>query len=185
MMYPKNVILLVEEIENENKENRTLAITNAVEALRELPDFNDFFELLLRDAVGELIDRARHKAMEAIRKSEAYRRNMPKVVVGNSKVLQEISYQAFCDVRIDGTILSNIYGSRLTDLARSERNSASGYVERAFILEALAKIVPEDKKVGEVVGKQQELKIRKQGERIAQKIKNPRVEKGMSVLAGL
>lgn len=130
-------------------------IENAVNAaLREWQKSEErdaeWLDSLERLAVRELVYRFRHAMNVDIRKQRGDF-SKPANVTCATGAANRVAQYVLDNYSIDGRSLGSILGGELAAIAKSESERAKGHTFNAKLCERLAKIVPQDKEVREVV----------------------------------
>ena len=161
MELPEKFSDIIRKSEERFKDNIDKAVVDAEKKIRKLPEFDDFVQVLISEAIRSRIHDTRHYINRVIKEdvasgsqqegdSESYVVPKPKVVVGRNKSVNEVERTVY-DIRIANKCLGSIFGYELSNLAESESATARGYQIRAKLCLALVPLVPESKTVRQAI----------------------------------
>lgn len=148
--YPSDAVAIVTAIANDNSEDIPRAVELVKAALKKLPDYDGLVDSLITQAVREFIYDVRHKANVQMKRDSGRYGGEAKVVVGNSKDVQD-SYTSLYAYFIAGTTLGSLKGEQLLSIAESERSKAAGHTFNARLCEQLKPLVADDNMVKDCV----------------------------------
>jgi len=126
------------------------AVNDAERRIRKLPDFKSMINGLVRSAIQELVYDARHKMNTKIRQAMGSYGQPAKTITGASIAVGKASASLY-SYHIAGTLLGSVQGSDLAGIAENEAAKADGHGFNAKLAARLAKIVPDEKLVRNVV----------------------------------
>ena len=130
------------------------AIAKTINRVKRLKDYKSFMNVLVYNALTDLVYDTRHRSNVAIkRQAGEYGTGNKTDYVGTRSVQQ--ATKNYLNYYIAGRTLGNILGSEIEDLIDIEVSLSDGHDYNTRILEALKKIVPEDKRVKDVVSNKQ------------------------------
>jgi hypothetical protein len=150
MDYPESVLEAVHEAASEHGDDLEQAVECAVGKVRALPDFNGLVDQFVKTAVQELLYRDRHQTNVAIRRQGGQYGVAAKVSPAGSAAVRRV-FQSYFDYCVGGKQLGQVLGEELAGLAAGERERAAGHQFNARLLERLQAVVPEGKRVRDVV----------------------------------
>src|SRR5262245_33949839 len=125
MEYPDSILRAVEDAVKQHPDDVPQAINCAERSVRKTPDYPTVVDELIRDAVSQLVYRARH-AINVRLKNAAGAYNQKTKVNGASAAVQKVC-EDFYAYTIGQKTLGNLLGSELDGIARSESAIASGH----------------------------------------------------------
>lgn len=149
MNYPDKVLQITAKMAAEYGDDIPAAVAAAVRTVRGLPGYRSMVDTLVQQCIKELIYQARHNANVAARREEGYY-GQPGKVSGVTTTTEEVHRSLYC-YYIGGTMLGLVTGSELPVLAAKEELTASGHLFNARLCRKLATLVPDDKRVQDVV----------------------------------
>lgn len=158
MVYPESVIEAIKAAANEHKGDIPEAIAAACAAVRALPDFPAFRESLVDGAIQELVYQVRGASNHAMKVQAGVYGAPAKVLVGRSEELRKV-YDDLRDYRIGCQTLGLLFGRDLMPIAEMEGAKARGHEFNRRLVEELARIVPDEKRVRDVVSKRQMVEV--------------------------
>ncbi len=133
------------------------AMKHALESIRILPEFDDYLEELLQEAVLSLIYRARTTSNKYAKAGSRFKVGVDttpnKVRITESEAVMHAYDNLLDSLFIRGKSLGSLHGGELLAAAASQRAEAEGYNVNAELLEQLHPLVPANKTVREVFGK--------------------------------
>lgn len=144
--YPEEVLEIANKCAAAHPDSIQEATDEALEFIRGLPSYKTLVDTLVLSAVQHLIHDARHRNNTRI-----WRDGRPKVNVGSSRAVATVCEASYLDLTFGGKQLRSILGKELSALAANEEEMALGRTRNAKFLRLLARIVPDEKTVGEVV----------------------------------
>lgn len=165
MQYPESFLDIIETTVKEYPSDIDRATEEAEKKIRALPEFAGFVDALVRSAVRELVYDQRHIVNVRTKKQAGYYGGQTKLNRSANGVLA--AYESVYQYHIAGTVLGEILGEDLSDIAANERAIASGHTFNADLCEWLAGLVPEGKKVHQAIT---EKKLRKEFNRIYERV---------------
>lgn len=130
------------------------AVQCAERAVSKLPEWKDWIADLARAHLRELIHNVRHGDNVTMRR-DAGEFGGPAKVDMSTGAANRIANQSWFSYFIGGRTLGQILGKELKGLAKSEREKAEGCIFNAKLLEQLAGMVPEEKRVCDAVSETQ------------------------------
>jgi hypothetical protein len=153
MDFPKIVYEIVNEEAEKNKNDIQKAVESTMKRVRKLPEFPTLADLLFMRAMRELLENVLNKINHDIKKKSGCYGGPAKVVVGNSKIIRQLANEYY-DFRMGGRTLGDLYGYELDEIGNKEFSVVRGNLFRAKLCRYLRKknLVPEDKRVREVMG---------------------------------
>jgi hypothetical protein len=149
VQFPESVLEVVAEAARKYASDIPKAVEEAEFMVRKLPEFSGLVRLLVRGAVQDLVYEARHQDNVRMRRAAGDYGGPAKVDAAAPGVVG--AHESLYLYRIAGTTLGLIKGADLKGIAESERRVAEGHAFNAALCEALAALVPEDKRVEEAV----------------------------------
>jgi len=150
MKLTKGIMDVIRECATKHTEDVNMAVDCARRKLAKMPDYADFVEDLVLHAIRELVYDVRHRTNEDIKRAAGVYGQRHKVSGADSKTVQDIARAVF-EIRLDGTVLGNILGSRLPAVAQSQREQGYGHLAVAELCEKLVPLVPSEKTVREAL----------------------------------
>lgn len=150
MQFPDSVLRIAEEAAAKYQDDIDRAAEKAEKDIRSLPDFDGLVEMLLSYAVRNLVHEARHKSNTQIRRITGRYGGPAKVVVGRSASVARAceSYYSYC---VAGKALGSLLGADLEAAAQAENAIAEGHLFRVRLCRRLREMVPDEKRVRDVV----------------------------------
>lgn len=149
---PKEVLRIAKECSNKYSSDSDTATEKAFKQIRDLPNYGDFEQCLVRRAVRRLIHEYRHEISEDIKREFSGRPNRQKVDYTDPGI-QEAHRSAY-DLPMHGTTLGQLLGKDLLRLADEDEEKAVGMAVNAKILRLLAPMVDPDSLVKDCVDEQ-------------------------------
>lgn len=150
MKYPKKVIDVANKMAEKYPSDISKATEEAEKKIRKLPEFNELVDILIRNAVQDLVYDARHRSNVQVRRENGKYGTGAKVVSGRSTSVNRAAKSVY-NFHIAGTVLGAIRGDQLISIAVSEEETAEGYLFNARLCRRLSGIVPKDKTVKDAV----------------------------------
>lgn len=150
MEVPKNILAIVRKIANKHTSNIEVAVKEAESTIRKLPEFDTLVDMLVHNAITEMVYDARHQANKTIKRNAGQYGGPAKVIVGTSTSIKD-AYDSIYNLRIAGTLLGLIRGDQLQSVAETERAIGNGHYVNAALVESLVGLVPADKTVQQSV----------------------------------
>lgn len=147
---PQEVHDIARQCAEKHKQDVRAAIDAAYDKVRNLDDFDEFVQSLVYGAISDLVYDCRHQSARAMKINAGAYGGAAKVTAGSSGSVQR-TYDSLYNYRIAGTVLGCLYGRDLADIAKSEAEKASGHRFNAGLCAKLATMVPDDKRVHDVV----------------------------------
>jgi len=147
---PPEVHDIARRCAEKHKQDVNVAIAAAYEQVMKLDNFDEFVLALAHAAVSDLVYDCRHQSARAMKIAAGAYGGPAKVIVGLSGSVQRV-YESLYNYRIAGTVLGCLYGRDLADIASKEAEKASGHRFNADLCAKLATMVPDDKRVHDVV----------------------------------
>lgn len=127
-------------------------VDEAERRVKRLPDFPDFAGDLIRQALREQIHQYRHKINRQQRYDAGAYGGSAKVISASSRAVNDAARdKCYYDYFIGGTVLGELTGAELPDIAASEEEKAEGCTFNALLCRQLAKVVPDEKRVRDAV----------------------------------
>lgn len=124
--------------------------TEAVKAIKKLPDYAELIESLVTAAVHDIVYDLRHTANGVVKKEAGQYGEPAKVVSGLSQAVNDAAASVYL-ISIAGKALGDIYGKELKGIAADQGAIANGHLLNRRLCLRLAKIVPEEKQIREAV----------------------------------
>lgn len=150
MKFPEEVLCVCRAASERHPEDVSAAVDEAVARLKRLASYPDLVETLVRQAVQDLVYEARHVKNVRTRRENGGYGGPPKVTVGGNAEIGRVYEDVFA-YRIAGTTLGSLTGAELPAVASKEREIAGGHLFNAALCERLARSVPVERTVREVV----------------------------------
>jgi hypothetical protein len=150
MDYPESVLEAVHDAAAEHGDDLEQATDCAVAKVRGLKEFPTLVDQFVKTAVQELLYRDRHQTNVAIRRQGGQYGAAAKVSPAGSAAVRRV-FQSYFDYCVGGKQLGQVLGEELAGLAAGERERAGGHQFNARLLERLQTVVPEGKRVRDVV----------------------------------
>jgi hypothetical protein len=147
----ERVLEIVAESSAKYADDVTKAIDDAERKVRKLPEFPSLVSNMVRGYIQDLVYDARHATKRQMKKEHGQYGGPSKVIVGSSKIVNEVSLSSLYQLPMDGTILGLIFGSDLVGIAEREQSKADGHDFNARLCLRLAPLVPKNKRVQEAV----------------------------------
>ena len=148
--YPSNVLRICEAAVNRHASDIEKAVVEAEKKVRDLPEFPELVDKLIHTAIQEIIYDIRHHANVRMKQNMGSYGGRAKVTSGSCPTVNRIAEDLY-RYSIAGTILGLVTGKQLPEIADSEAAVGNGHLFNARLCRSLAKIVPEDKRVQDVV----------------------------------
>jgi hypothetical protein len=148
--YPESVLEAVHDAAAEHKDDIDKAAECAVAKVRKLKEFPTLVDQFVKTAVQELLYRDRHQTNVAIRRQGGAYGAAAKVSPAGSAAVRRV-FQSYFDYCVGGKQLGAVLGEELEGLAAGERERAAGHAFNARLLERLQAVVPEGKRVRDVL----------------------------------
>ena len=150
---PETILEIVRKEAEAHPDDINAALQSAERRIRKLSEFEDLVNQLVSSAIRHLI----HDAREAENRKQRRAAGGPPIVnVGNcDDVLAVCEQKAWMDYFIAGRTLGSITGEELPGIAESERQKASGHSWNAALCKDIAKRVPAERQVREVLTEKQ------------------------------
>jgi hypothetical protein len=165
---PESVRKIADDAARDHLLDIEAAVAQVERNVRELPNFDQIVTNLLKVAIHDLVYDARHKFNVQMKRDTGRYGGPPTVRVGESDGVGR-AFASVYDYCIAGTVLGDIIGSRIDELAEHEDNLANGHKFNAAVLRWLkSKGVKGDKRVREVVSEGQ---LRNAFDRIQKEVK--------------
>jgi hypothetical protein len=150
MEMSQTVIDIIAAAEKRHPEDIEAAVDDAEKRIRKLPDFDDFVNILIREAIRSRVNDCRHGVSRAIRKEMGEYGKPATTVVGESPAVLKVMENLY-KYRIAGTVLGSVYGRDLADISENERVTGQGHLFNAYLTARLQPLVPANKRVRDVV----------------------------------
>lgn len=150
MDFPQHVTDITKECAAKHGMDAKEATKCAIGKIRKLPDYGDLVEMLIEHAVLELVYDARHRSNIAMRAAAGQYGTPAKVQSSQSSAIQRVAESLYL-YAIGGTVLGNITGEQLPQLAATEAAIAEGHEFNARLCLRLSKLVPKNKVVRDCV----------------------------------
>lgn len=147
---PKEVLDVTQSAAETHPENVKMAKGLALKNVKRLAGYQGFVDFLVRRAVEDLVDDARHATNCRVRGKAGDYVGKGKTVSGSSGAVQRACASVY-EFRIAGTILGQILGKDLEAIAHDENSIASGHLFRARLAEKLIPLVSKSKTVQQCV----------------------------------
>lgn len=147
---PQSVIDIARECAAAHGADIAEATRLAEQRIRALPDFEQIVNTLITAAVRDMVYDARHATNARFKREAGYYGRRGRVDTAASEVVNRAakSVYAYC---IAGTMLGELQGKDLPDLAEKEELTAKGYTFNAVLLRELAQKVKGEQKVRDVI----------------------------------
>jgi len=158
MDYPREVFEIVRQCCDKYPQSVATAVERATKLIKAMPVYDDLIDLLIRNAIQDLVYDARHYANVANKKQMGLYGGPGKVVSGRSRTVNRIADSVYL-WRIGGTVLGKLLGKELIPIAESESSIADGHAFNARLCQALAPLVAEDKTVEQCVPEKKLLRL--------------------------
>lgn len=125
MELPKSVYEAVASAEAKNPGDPPAAIEAAKKLIRSLPEFPDLAAEFFHRTVQELVYAQRHRIAGDIKRA-AGGYGQPSKVAADSPAIRGV-YESVYQYRMGGTVLGDIMGENLADIAEGEEEKARGH----------------------------------------------------------
>lgn len=159
MALPESVLRIVRKAAEDHPGDIERAVSQAVQEVRKLKDYQNFVDNLVRHCIKEQVHEARHKANVRIKHNAKHYQRTYRTSPSSGAAVEGV-YRSVYEFRIAGTTLGELRGSDLRGIAENERALAGGHQFRARLCEWLIeRKVPDDKKVREVVSEKELVKV--------------------------
>jgi hypothetical protein len=149
--YPKEVLAIVKAAAENHVTSIDAAVDASEKSIRKLPNFAVLVQVLVHRAIRDLVQDARHRLVREIKNAAGEYDAEAKVVVGTSGAVLEVGMYSLLRMPIAGTVLGELLGEELPDVADAEQSRANGLLLNARLCRRLSKIVPKKKTVKEAV----------------------------------
>lgn len=153
MPCPETFLAVAREAVAKHPDSIEAAATLATKNIRKLPEFSQFIDQLVNDQIRSMIWMVRGMNNNAVRREAGEFGGPPKVGLGTG-IAEKAAASAklvYLNYAIDGRSLKNILGSELSEIADREESVANGHLFNVRLCRKLAKAVPSDKAVGQVI----------------------------------
>lgn len=148
---PKPILNIADKMAAKHSGDITLAVATALKAIRKLPEFREYVEILVHQSVQDLVYAARHQDNRQIKYANGDYHAAQKVRPADSEGVIRAAQNALFEYRIGGSRLGLLLGKDLLSIAATERAIGSGHFFNAALVEGLAPMVPAEKTVEESV----------------------------------
>lgn len=122
------------------------AVSESCKRLRRLPEYNEWVESLVNNAIRGLVHEFRHGISTRIKKQNREYGQKPRTNSGSSSAVRRAA-ESYYDYCIAGKSLGNMLGRELGPAARACLARSNGERFNAHLLFSLEKVVKEDKSV--------------------------------------
>ena len=156
MEFPHELMEIVNEEVRLHQDSVLVAIERAESRIRKMPNFKDWIESFIHQAIADLVYDCRSKYKHEQKKDAGRYVAAPGVSAQPSKAVSGALQSAY-DMLISKTVLGNIYGKELPEIADGEAARADGHMFNARLCRRLIPMVPAEKMVREA-GKEQKLR---------------------------
>ena len=148
---PKSVLAVVSRATEKYSGDIRKASKVAEAAVRKLPEFDVFVNILIRKAIQTLVYEHRHRVTTAVKRQAGQYGPPAKAPVGKSKAVNDSYKSILFSIMIGGTSLGMLRGKDLPVLAEEERRSGNGHLANSLLLSRLAPLVKGDSLVKDSV----------------------------------
>jgi hypothetical protein len=150
MEYPTSVLEIAERQAARFPADIDSAVNEAEKAIRRLPEFDSLVDLMVHNAVQELIYSFRHRDKVQMKNDMGQYGGPAKVTSGASAVANRAERSAY-EFHMAGTMLGLILGKDLESIAQSEAAIAHGHDFNARLCRRLMSLVPDESRVQDAV----------------------------------
>lgn len=148
--FPETMVEIIERAARQHSEDITKGVECAKRDIQSLPEYHQLIDTLVTEAIRELIYDVRHRDNVKMRNESGAYSIEPKVQPGKSKDVQE-TFENLHRYFLAGQTLGEIMGEQLEGIAESEESKANGHLFNARLCRELSRLVPEGKRVKDVV----------------------------------
>jgi hypothetical protein len=142
---------IVQDATEKYKDDISKALDVAERAFWKHSDHDEFVRTLVRDQLRALIHQCRHMSNTDRKKRSGAYGGKAKVNVGNTKSVSTAHRNSWYDHYIDGITLGSMTGKDLKRAAENSGAAANGYLFNKMLCDELARMVPDDQTVRDVV----------------------------------
>lgn len=157
-MYPLEVLAIARECMNESKEDIGQAVASAKALIQELECYPALVDRMVTEAIRELIYNLRHQENVKIKRQDGSFHTTNKTRIWESSHVKEV-YKSAYNYMIGGRTLSLLLGEEIETLAEGEKNRADGHLFNYRLLKTLQPLIPEGRRVKEVLSEQRLMTI--------------------------
>ncbi len=147
MVFTTELLGIVRKASNRHEGDLERSVARAIQDVRAAPQFLEWTQALIDYAIRQLVYQTRCVGNRNLKKSAC---GEPKVIVGRSAAVAE-ACASLSRFKIGSTILAWVLGKELEGLAVQEERLGDGHYLNARFLRRLLPLVPEEKRVEDVV----------------------------------
>jgi len=152
---PEAVLQIAERAARRHKSDLEAAGRLATKEVVALPQFAKLGPLLIAYAMRQLVYEARCNGNRALKRENGFHTGHTKVFAGRSTSVAAAASKSYLEYNIGSTVLGDLLPNGLREVMMGERAKGNGHLFNARVCEALIEIVPEEKRVREVVSERQ------------------------------